>query len=99
MEDIQEEKKLSKRRRLGKILFKVGLLFEFFSIIFGGLIGLVSAIGVSQPLTWEMSNLLQYPVLIGIFMIVVGLITWIIPEGMSEDGVWIMKVGPFIDKT
>lgn len=93
-EMVGVQKPQSRRRRIGKSICLLSGLAVVITL-FGGLVVTVAAMsGVTQP----MISYNQYasPVaLLSILSFLVGLVMYIIPEGFSEDGAWVMMTGPF----
>ena len=84
-----------RRRRIGKYVMALGVVILLVSVIFLAIPVAVAAysgtIYVETP--WE--NYLGFSILIGIFLIVVGLVSMIAPNMMEGDALWIFKLGPF----
>ncbi|MGY5853901.1 MAG: hypothetical protein RTU92_10070 [Candidatus Thorarchaeota archaeon] len=84
----------SRRRRFGKILFIFGIILEVMLIVLGGLVGVVSASTGNQYIMSEYSRFVIYPIALGGSFILFGLAAWLSPEGLSDDTLWIVKLGP-----
>jgi amino acid transporter len=89
-------KRQSRRKRAGRILFLIGLSLLLVIIIFSLSISIVSSYsGVEFPMS-NYSSIISLIFVLGLLLIIVGLISIVLPEGLSRDGLWVMKLGPFI---
>ncbi|MFW9770433.1 MAG: hypothetical protein ACFFF9_01450 [Candidatus Thorarchaeota archaeon] len=98
MTEVEEEEQVSLKRSVGKIVLAVGIILLFLVIIFGTLTSLVSAYygPTESARAYVQFNTIATPVFIfGVLLVVAGLIAILLPEGQSQDGVWIMQLGPF----
>jgi hypothetical protein len=65
------------------------------TVFLGILAGAVSAFTGNDYMTATYAEYLMYPVLVASLMVVVGLITWLLPEGFSEEFIWLAKTGGY----
>ncbi|MBN2229356.1 MAG: hypothetical protein JW779_07150 [Candidatus Thorarchaeota archaeon] len=96
MSKPSETKKPSQRKKIGEVLFAIGfsiILTLFLTVIASSLV--TSFWGPSTPVVYY-ENLLTPIFIAGLIMILVGLAFFILPEGPSKDGTWVMKMSPFI---
>ena len=84
------------KRRIGKIVLAVGLFVIVVVIVLGLLTSLVSAYGSSTELVRLYDAIAGPGLVIGILFVMGGLLAILLPEGLSQDGVWILKTGPYI---
>jgi hypothetical protein len=91
---VEEPRKVTLKRRLGKIGLVLGFVLMGSVIIFGLLTSLVSAYGGSIQLV-QTYNTLAAPIFVfGILLAISGLLALYLPEGMSKDGTWSLQTGP-----
>ena len=95
-EDIYESKSdgPTRRQRIGRVLFVIGCILASFSVVsfltvsaaaFSGFaIDVVAYAGLVTPLG-----------VLGVVLILVGLTMALLPDGPSQDGVWVMMMGPY----
>jgi hypothetical protein len=83
------------KRRIGKIVLAVGFFIIVLVIVLGILTSLVSAYDGSTELVRQY-EILSPPIFVfGIILVMSGLVAILLPEGLSQDGVWILKTGPY----
>ncbi|MFX1604574.1 MAG: hypothetical protein ACFFDD_01575, partial [Promethearchaeota archaeon] len=82
------------KRRIGKIVLAAGLLIIVVVIVLGMFASLVSATGGSTELLRVYNTILGPGLVIGILLVMVGFAAILLPEGLSKDGVWVLKTGP-----
>jgi hypothetical protein len=84
------------RRRFGKIVLAVGLFIIFLVIVLGILTSLVSAYEGSTELVRQYDVLARPIIVFSIILVLSGLVAILLPEGLSQDGIWILKTGPYV---
>ena len=84
------------RRRIGKIVLAVGLLAIVLVIVLGMLTSLVSAYEGSTELVRQYDVISRPIFVFGILLVLSGLVAILLPEGLSQDGIWILKTGPYV---
>jgi hypothetical protein len=84
------------RRRIGKIVLAVGLSVIVLVIVLGIFTSLVSAYEGSTELVRQYDVLARPIFVFGILLVMSGLVAILLPEGLSQDGVWILKTGPYV---
>jgi len=85
--DELEVRKPSRRKRLGAVLFWIGIIIVVVSIF--------TTISLSFLLPSSSEYLGNMTLGIGIIFAIFGLIAALIPGGQGEDGTWIMMMSPF----
>jgi len=91
---IEDSRRISLKRRVGRIGLAIGLLLIGFVIILGLLASAVSAYDGSVELV-QVYNTLAVPIFVfGIFFVLGGLLAILLPEGMTKDGTWSLQTGP-----
>ncbi|MGV9103553.1 MAG: hypothetical protein ACOC38_04445 [Promethearchaeia archaeon] len=81
------------RKRLGKVIFWLGILVVIAAIMAPFVVSVLAFAGMNVQLGPYQS--LVGPVLIfGVVMVIIGIALALFP-GFSEDGLWIMMTGPF----
>ena len=98
MTEAEKEPQVSQRRRNGKIVLAVGIILLVLVTILGMLTSIVSAYygPTESARVYVRYATIATPVFIfGVLLLVAGLIAILLPEGQSQDGVWIMQLGPF----
>ena len=83
------------RKRIGKLLFFIGLVLVVSGITLSLIIGTVDAYSGTYVLTTTYSIYLGYTEIFGALVGVIGLIAWVLPYGVQSDGLWILKTGPY----
>ena len=90
------QRNIQQRRLIGKIGLAIGILLVVFVIILGLFVSVVSANDGSTELH-SLYDAIARPVLVfGMLLVISGLLAIVLPEGLSQDGVWILKTGPYI---
>ena len=89
-------RKIPLKRRIGKIALSVGLFVIVLVIVLGILTSLVSAYEGSTELVRQYDVLARPIIVFGIILVLSGLVAILLPEGLSQDGVWILKTGPYV---
>jgi uncharacterized membrane protein YhaH (DUF805 family) len=84
------------RRRIGRILFWIGVMIIGAVTVLGVAIISVSALAGSSALLVSYRNSAIPALIIGILVMIVGLTAALLPDGFSEDGLWVLKLGPFV---
>ena len=84
------------RRRIGRILFWIGVAIVGAVSFLGVFVISVSALVGSSVLVVSYSEFVVPVLAIGILAIVVGLITALLPDGLSKDGLSALKLGPYL---
>ncbi|MGD9395417.1 MAG: hypothetical protein PVJ05_03220 [Candidatus Thorarchaeota archaeon] len=92
----EERREIPSRRRIGKIVLAAGLLIIFVVIVLGMFVSLVSAYGDSTELLRVYDALVGPGLFIGILLMMIGFAAILLPEGFSQDGVWVLKTGPYV---
>ena len=87
-------RKIPLKRRIGKIVLAAGLLIIVVVIVLGMFVSLVSAYGGSTELLRVYDAIVGPGLVIGILLVMVGFAAILLPEGLSQDGVWVLKTGP-----
>lgn len=93
-EDEAKPKEYTTRRKAGRILFMAGLLILSSSVLSILVVSVAAYSGVAV----KVSAYFGYLVPIGIFgglLSVAGLLMFLLPEGPSKNGVWVMMMGPY----
>ena len=85
--DEPEVRKLSLRKRLGVVLFWIGLIIVAISSI----PTIASALGTSVP---DYVYLADF-ILVGIIVAIFGIAAALFPDGQPKEGVWVMMMSPF----
>ena len=83
------------RRRIGKIVLAAGLLIIVVVIVLGLFVSLVSAYGGSTEFHRVYDAIVGPGLVIGILLVMVGFAAILLPRGLSQDGVWVLKTGPY----
>jgi hypothetical protein len=91
-----EDETYPRRKRAGKLVFLIGLLFVVSGITLSLIIGTAAAYSGSQVLVTTYTPYLFLMEIGGVLMALIGLVAWVLPYGMQGDGLWILKTGPFI---
>jgi hypothetical protein len=86
----------SRRKRVGRMVFFIGLSLLLVVIVFSLSVSIVSSYSGTQIPASNYSSIIALIFILGLILVVVGLTAIILPEGLSRDGVWAMKLGPFI---
>jgi uncharacterized membrane protein YidH (DUF202 family) len=86
----------SMRKRIGRLVLYVGLAVLVIDLVSSFLISLVSAYSGSENPMTNYQTLNLFIVVAGILMVFAGLAAVLLPEGPSKDGLWVMKLGPFV---
>lgn len=86
----------SRRKRIGRMIFFWGLALILIEIIMSLLISIVAAYsGLETPIaSFEYIHFLL--VVSGILFVLGGLAAALLPEGPSDDGIWVMKMSPIV---
>ena len=87
-------KEVGVRKRVGKIIFSIGLLLLVSIITLDLGVVLVDAYS-GNPLSVT-HNITKSLLFIGLFMVFIGLIMTLYPEGLTLDCIHVIKTGPFI---
>ncbi len=85
----------SRLKRVGRILFILGVTIVVSGIVLGLSVVLVAAYTGSLVIVSIYGGYAIPALLSGILLIVIGLIALILPGGFSKDAVWAMRIGPF----
>ena len=86
----------SRRRMVGCMTFFIGLSLLLVVIVFSLSVSVVSSYSGTQIPTSNYSSIITLILILGLILIVAGLTAIILPDGLSRDGVWAMKLGPFV---
>ena len=82
-------------KRLGKILFVVGFILLVSNGILAILAGFAEAYSGSVILV-SLYNQYAYPTtIIGGFLLILGILTYLWAEGLHHEFVWALKTGPY----
>ena len=93
--ELWEQGKTPLKRKIGKIGLAMGILLIVLVIVLVVLTSVVSAYDGSTELR-SFYDAIARPVLVfGMLLVISGLVALILPEGLSQDGVWILKTGPY----
>ena len=84
------------RRLVGRILFWIGVIVIGAVIVLGVAVISVSALAGSNTLAVDYGNSAPPFLLIGILIMIIGLMMALFPDGFSRDGLWVLKLGPFL---
>ncbi len=84
-----------RRCRFGKYLMKIGVVVIAISIVLGVIPVAVAAFSGTVDVSTPWSGYMMVGVIIGAFLILVGIIAKIAPNMMEGDALWIMKLDPF----
>lgn len=84
----------SRRKRIGRVLFLVGIALIVIGLVSSLLISVVSAYSGSVPPTASFEYVRLFLVISGLLLVLAGLAAVLLPEGPSKDGLWVMKIGP-----
>jgi uncharacterized membrane protein YadS len=84
------------RRRVGKVVLMTGVFLIASLVILGVCVSFVAAYTGSTGLDQGYLNIAIPGFVIGFLLMIVGLTAFLLPEGLSEDGLWIIKTGPYI---
>ena len=84
------------RRRIGRILFWIGVIIVGALAVLGVFVISVSALVGSTVLVVSYSESAVPILIIGILAIIVGLVTALMPDGFSRDGLSVLKLGPYL---
>ena len=97
MTDPQEEiqSKTPLKRRIGKIGLAIGASLIVFVIVLGLLTSVVSAYDGSTELHRIYDAVAGPGLVFGSLLVLSGLVAILLPEGLSQDGVWVLKTGPY----
>jgi len=94
--ETREQRKIPLKRRIGKIGLAIGICLIVFVIVLGILSSVVSAYDSSTELV-RVYDIVAGPVFIfGVLLVISGLVAILLPEGLSQDGVWVLKTGPYV---
>lgn len=94
-QEVPVPQKQSTRKRYGRAVFYLGLSILLVVFILSLSMLIVSSYsGVETSISGFSPFALLFTV-IGILLIIAGIVAIILPEGLTNDGVWIMKLGPF----
>jgi hypothetical protein len=86
----------SRRKMIGRMVFFIGLSLLLVVIVFSLSVSIVSSYSGTQIPASNYSSIIPLLFILGLILIVAGLTAIILPDGLSRDGVWAMKLGPFI---
>ncbi|TFG15443.1 hypothetical protein EU537_00050 [Candidatus Thorarchaeota archaeon] len=82
-------------KRVGKILFVVGLILIVSNGILAILAGFAEAYSESMILV-SVYNQYAYPTtIVGVFLLILGILTYLWADGLHREFVWSMKTGPY----
>ncbi|MHA2600860.1 MAG: hypothetical protein AM324_001840 [Candidatus Thorarchaeota archaeon SMTZ1-83] len=84
------------RRLVGRILFWIGVIIIGAVLVLGVAVISVSALSGSNTLAVDYSNYATPFFIIGILIMMIGLMMALFPDGFSRDGLWVLKLGPFV---
>ena len=87
-----EPEEITRRQRLGRVVFFVGCLLAAFSV----LSVVTVSVAASTGMVAEVSTYTSFAVpigILGVLLILVGLAVVLLPDGPSRDGVWVMMMG------
>jgi O-antigen/teichoic acid export membrane protein len=85
----------SRRKRAGRVVFFIGLSLVLVAIILSFSISIVSAYSGTEIPISSYSDITALIFIIGLVLIIAGLTAIILPEGLSKDETWIMKMSPY----
>jgi len=86
---------VSARRRIGKIMFLIGLIVVGMTVASLVILSAAAYGGYDVQLT-SYSNIMTPIIVVGFLILLVGLALAVLPEGPSKDGLWVLKTGPYI---
>ena len=86
----------SRRKMVGRMVFFIGLSLLLVAIVISLSVLIVSSYSGNQIPVSNYSPIITLIFILGLILIIVGLTAMILPNGLSRDGVWVMKLGPFI---
>ena len=84
------------RQLIGRILFWIGVIVIGAVIVLGVVVISVSALTGSNTLAVGYGHSATPFLIIGILILLVGLMMALFPDGFSKDGLWVLKLGPFV---
>jgi hypothetical protein len=84
------------RRLIGRFLFWTGVIVIGAVIVLGVVVISVSALTGSNTLAVDYGNSATPFLVIGILILLVGFMMALLPDGFSRDGLWVLKLGPFV---
>jgi uncharacterized integral membrane protein len=89
------QRNIQQRRLIGKIGLAIGIFLIVFVIVLGLFVSVVSANDGSTELA-HIYDVIARPILVfGMLFVISGLLAIVLPEGLSQDGIWILKTGPY----
>lgn len=97
MNSQQEESEIvppSRRKRIGRVVFLLGIALIVIGLVSSLLISVVSAYSGSVPPMGNFGYIELFLVISGLLLVLAGLAAVLLPEGPSRDGLWVMKIGP-----
>jgi uncharacterized membrane protein YhaH (DUF805 family) len=83
-------------RRVGRILFWIGVLIIGAVSVLGVVAVSVSALAGSSAFAVSYGNYAGPLLIIGVLLLIVGLVAVLLPRGFSQDGLWALKLGPYL---
>ncbi|NHI90444.1 MAG: hypothetical protein EAX87_13060 [Candidatus Thorarchaeota archaeon] len=84
----------SRRKRIGRVAFLLGIALIVIGLVSSLLISVVSAYSGSVPPTANFEYIQFFLVISGIMLMLAGIAAVFLPEGFSKDAVWSMETGP-----
>ena len=86
----------SRRQRIGKITLVIGVFIVLSLVILGVCVSLVTAYTGAAGMNQAYLDIAVPGIVIGLLLMMVGLAAVLLPEGLSKDGLWVIKVGPYV---
>ena len=84
----------SRRKRIGRAVFLLGIALIVIGLVSSFLISIVSAYSGPVLPVVNFAYVLFLLVICGIMLMIAGIAAVLLPEGLSKDGVWSMETGP-----
>ncbi len=88
-----------RRRKIGKYLLAVGGITIIVSIFIGLLPVAVAAFSGTVFVSTPWDSYFGIGLIFGFFLILAGIIARIAPNMMEGDSLWVLKMGPFGDRS
>ena len=88
-----------RRRKIGKYLLVIGCITIIVSIFLGFIPVAVAAFSGTVFVSTPWDSYFGIGLIFGFFLILAGIIARIAPNMMEGDSLWVLKMGPFGDRS